>query len=420
MRPLEDIWTSIRSYNCRHGDEEEQGHELLDELIVFLVELIQAEFLPEFRRSIFDWQWQQMQRTVAEWPVPTRDSFDWLGRVGKGGYATVFAVQCKRTGHVYAMKRIDKRLIKQKKQQKAVELEKQLMAQIKSPFVAGLHCSYQDETHVTLGMDMIAGGDIEAYMTRKGPFPESVVKYLMAEIILGLKHLHERGIMHRDIKPANVLVTHDGHAVLSDLGLVTFVQNPSLQCLLLEIEDAGAGGSLSHGHEIQYGDFTVRKSPHGTVYVNGNRIKPHARGKAGTPGFWAPEMLRRDNDGRPGKYTGTADWWSIGCLLYAMLLGVGPFTVLGGDTNDDNNETLNGSVVLPHGRIGADARSLIAQLLVRDPAQRLGNKGAWEVMAHPFFEGVEWALLEARTLPPPWRPPLGVVNAQPDVPGEKE
>ena len=65
------------------------------------------------------------------------------------------------------------------------------------------------------------------------------------------------------------------------------------------------------------------------------------RGKAGTPGFWAPEMLLYDADGRGARYGPAADWWSFGCLLYAMMSARGPFSVVGGDTADDNDATLH-------------------------------------------------------------------------------
>jgi serine/threonine protein kinase len=65
------------------------------------------------------------------------------------------------------------------------------------------------------------------------------------------------------------------------------------------------------------------------------------RGKAGTPGFWAPEMLLYDADGRGARYGPAVDWWSFGCLVYAMLTARGPFSVAGGDTADDNDATLN-------------------------------------------------------------------------------
>lgn len=409
-----NVWRSIQELQ-RRGD---YSQELFDEIIVLVVRTIKETVFDGFCRSPFFELWMRIEESVKRWEVPGVDSYDWLGQVGKGGYATVYAARCKQTGNVYAMKKIDKRLIKKRKQEKSVQIEKGVMTSLKCPFIAALHCAFQDRTHVVLGMPMIAGGDIEAYLTRKGPFPEAVARFLLAEILLGLKYLHERGIMHRDIKPANVLVTHDGHAVLSDMGLATYVWNASLDGLLDEIREDQGG--MKEGVEVTYGDFAVRRSAHGSLYLNGNRIKPHARGKAGTPGFWAPEMLLRDRDGRPGRYTGTADWWSFGCLAYAMLVGVGPFTVLGGNTDDDNRATLTGSVHLPHGRISKHGRSLIAQLLVRDPQRRLGNRGSWEIMSHPFFEGVEWALLEQKCVPPPWRPPIGVIRPKADDPSPRE
>jgi serine/threonine protein kinase len=49
------------------------------------------------------------------------------------------------------------------------------------------------------------------------------------------------------------------------------------------------------------------------------RPRSLVRGKAGTPGFWAPEMIARGPDGRTTPYDGGADFWSLGCLLYALL-----------------------------------------------------------------------------------------------------
>lgn len=65
------------------------------------------------------------------------------------------------------------------------------------------------------------------------------------------------------------------------------------------------------------------------------------RGKAGTPGFWAPEMLFYERDGKGRRYGPAVDYWSLGCLVYALLAARGPFTVIGGDTSDDNAATLN-------------------------------------------------------------------------------
>lgn len=89
-------------------------------------------------------------------------------------------------------------------------------------------------------------------------------------------------------QPSNILLGTDGHIRLSDLGLAVFLGVP---------------------HQLQTGT-----DPRA-------RVRRFVRGKAGTPGFWAPEMLVKDADGRSGKYDHAADWWSYGCLLYALLAG---------------------------------------------------------------------------------------------------
>jgi len=96
------------------------------------------------------------------------------------------------------------------------------------------------------------------------------------------------------------------------------------------------------------------------------------RGKAGTPGFWAPEMLYYERDGKGRRYGPASDWWSFGCLRYAILAARGPFTVIGGDTADDNAATLQNEPDLNPATFSPIARSLLAGLLEKDPRKRLG------------------------------------------------
>lgn len=100
------------------------------------------------------------------------------------------------------------------------------------------------------------------------------------------------------------------------------------------------------------------------------------------------------------------DWWALGCMTYEFLVGITPFY---GETCEEIFENImNNSTALPLSfflcrdstssfktdilwpeppdSLSPDAQSLIAQLLVTDPAKRLGSKGAAEVKAHPFFQ----------------------------------
>jgi len=137
------------------------------------------------------------------------------------------------------------------------------------------------------------------------------------------------------------------------------------------------------------------------------------RGKAGTPGFWAPEMLYYERDGKGKRYGPAADWWSFGCLAYALLSSRGPFTVAGGDTADDNTATLQNEPDLSSNKVfSSEAADLISKLLIKDPRLRLGSGpgGAEDIMAHAFFKGINWdAILQKRVMPP-FKPTFNVLE----------
>lgn len=146
------------------------------------------------------------------------------------------------------------------------------------------------------------------------------------------------------------------------------------------------------------------------------------RGKAGTPGFWAPEMLYYEKDGKGRRYDAAADWWSLGCLIYALLASRGPFTIIGGDTADDNAATLQNDPDLSAACFTPHAASLLRGLLEKDPAKRLGSGpgGASEVMAHPFFAGVDWVAIKNKQLRPPFKPMMNVLESTKPVRGWNE
>jgi serine/threonine protein kinase len=143
------------------------------------------------------------------------------------------------------------------------------------------------------------------------------------------------------------------------------------------------------------------------------------RGKAGTPGFWAPEMLYYEKDGKGRRYGAAADWWSLGCLVYALLASRGPFTVIGGDTADDNAATLQNDPDLNPAAFSRAAISLLQGLLEKDPRKRLGcgPGGVAEVMAHPFFAGLDWVAVKNKQIRPPFRPMMNVLDSTKPVRG---
>ena len=116
------------------------------------------------------------------------------------------------------------------------------------------------------------------------------------------------------------------------------------------------------------------------------------------------------------------DYWSLGCLMYALLAARGPFTVIGGDTSDDNAATLNNDPDLSIPVFSLVAASLLKGLMQKDPKRRLGcgPSGVQEVMKHPFFAGVDWVAIETRQVPPPFKPTVNVLESGKAVRGWSE
>lgn len=116
-----------------------------------------------------------------------------------------------------------------------------------------------------------------------------------------------------------------------------------------------------------------------------------AGGRVGTPDYMSPEiLLGTGHDAR-------VDWWSLGVVLFELVVGVTPFNAESAQGVFDN--ILRGNIQWPpHAEqtLSAEVRSLIVGLLTPDPDQRLGAKGAEEVKAHPFFRNINWQSLVRR------------------------
>jgi serine/threonine protein kinase len=225
------------------------------------------------------------------------------------------------------------------------------------------------------------------------------------------------GIVYRDLKPENVLVRHEGHIMLSDfdLSLRCSVSPTLVKSSSLHASNNGSGGlgiledeSVVQGC-IQPSTFFPRilpgkksrksKSDYG-LFVGGSMPELMAEPTnvrsmsfVGTHEYLAPEIIRGEGHGS------AVDWWTFGVFLYELLHGTTPFKGQG------NRATLFNVVGQPlkfpeNPQVSMVARDLIRGLLVKEPHKRIAYKrGATEIKQHPFFEGVNWALVRS-ALPP--------------------
>lgn len=97
--------------------------------------------------------------------------------------------------------------------------ERNVLTMMKSNFVTNLKYALQDEDTLYLIIDIMTGGDLKFHLINAGRFTEKRAKFYAAQVLLGLEHVHNHSIIYRDMKLENVLLSAEGNAALSDLGL---------------------------------------------------------------------------------------------------------------------------------------------------------------------------------------------------------
>lgn len=291
------------------------------------------------------------------------EDFSQMALIGEGAFGQVLTVRRNTTGKVYAMKVIDKRKVKSRAQLSRMLGERNILMKVECPFIVGLHWAFQTADKVCLVLDFIGGGDLFYHLRTCKTFPQETVRFWAAEIICALDTLHKQSIVYRDLKPENVLLEPTGHVVLVDFGLSK------------QMEHCKHGGIAGRSNSF-----------------------------VGTPEYLAPEVVRGTG------HSVCVDWWTLGVLLFELLMGKPPFKAK--DLSILYQKIVAENVVLPKKgaldvsfeEISQETRSLLRSLLSRDPASRLGAAGASEVRAHPFFDKLDWALIGSKKMAPPYIP----------------
>lgn len=176
------------------------------------------------------------------------------------------------------------------------------------------------------------------------------MKFYAAEVILALEYLHANEIIYRDLKPENILLDERGHVKLTDFGF-------------------------------------------------SKRVPSYTYTVCGTPDYLAPEMIRSKG------YTRAVDWWSLGVLIFEMLVGKPPFE----DENPVNlyEKILECRIGWPSSKlISPVVKDLLLGLLTSDVSQRYDG-GDRNIKCHPWFADVDFdKVLKQDWVPPPFIPSL--------------
>lgn len=358
--------------------------------------------------------------------------FRLLKRLGCGDIGSVYLAELSGTKSYFAMKVMDKASLASRKKLLRAQTEREILQSLDHPFLPTLYSHFETDKFSCLVMEFCPGGDLHTLRQRQQGkyFTEQAAKFYVAEVLLALEYLHMLGIVYRDLKPENVLVREDGHIMLSDFDLSlrctvspTLVKTSSLESGSLRRNTAYCAqpaciepSCIQPSCVVPTSCFSPRffssKSKKDRKPKNdiGNQVNPlpelmaeptSARSMSfvGTHEYLAPEIIKGEGHGS------AVDWWTFGIFLYELLFGRTPFKGSG------NRATLFNVVGQPlrfpeSPTVSFSARDLIRGLLVKEPQNRLAFKrGATEIKQHPFFEGVNWALIRCAT-PPEVPPPV--------------
>jgi serine/threonine protein kinase len=303
---------------------------------------------------ITEYQAQQLKDGRTKLKLGPYVITDWIGQ---GGMGQVFKAVHKVMGRECAVKVLPR--------DKSTEESRAAFAQ-EIRVQAGLDCPYLvrafdagvDGKVYYLVTEFVPGADLRRVIRSSGPLPMHHAAMIIRQAALGLQYAHDLGLVHRDVKPGNILVTPDGHAKVSDIGL--------------------AAWSMGLDND------------------------PRAGKIVGTADYLAPEQIRNPRNVGPAS-----DIYALGCTLYYCVTGKVPFP--GGDSKSKCRRHCEQTPWHPRKfapDLSEEFVDTIADMMEKDPARRITSMGevaerleqwcqsAYEVVDRPIDR-------QAWTPPPP-------------------
>ena len=304
---------------------------------------------------------------LAAGPMPdmpqTLGEYRLLEELGRGGMGRVYKALHTKLDRVVAVKVLSRGRVGD--QQAVVRFEREMKAvgRLTHPNIVQAHDAREIDDTPVLVMDFVDGLDLAEIVRRSGPAPVPAACELIRQTALALQCAHEHGLVHRDVKPSNIMLARSGEVKLLDLGLARFYTQGAAG-----VSPPGAGEEMTGTGQAM-----------------------------GTADYMAPEQA---SDSRTVDIR--ADLYSLGCTLYKLLSGRGPFS---GPEHRGTLDKLNAHVhqqppfirrLVPDVPEGLAA--ILDRLLAKGPDDRFSTPAEVADALAPWCVGADLAaLLRARS-----------------------
>lgn len=264
--------------------------------------------------------------------TPITEVYEFGKQLGSGAFSIVREGTDKKTKTKVAIKIIQKTTVAGED----IKLLRREVANLKTlqhPNIMKLFDVYESTNEFYLVMELIEGSELFDKIVDRGQYSEKDASHITKQFISAIEYLHGRGIAHRDLKPENLM-------------------------------SIGTGAN----EVIKVADFGLSKN------FGDEKMKT----SCGSPGYVAPEVLEQET------YDNAVDMWSIGVIVYILLVGYPPFYA-------DNDPLLFKKIMAVDYEFGEgwdsvseQAKDFIRHLLVKDPQKRLT---ATQALEHPWIKG---------------------------------
>lgn len=228
--------------------------------------------------------------------------------LGRGRFGRVYLVKERSSGFICALKVLYKHELTDDKSREQVRREIEIQSRLTHPNILRLFGHFHDRRRIFLILECAGGGELYKHLRKEQQFSEQKAAKYIVQTTAALEYLHKKRIMHRDIKPENILLGVHGEAMISDFG------------------------------------WSVHASDHRRKTI------------CGTLDYMPPEMLASSSAGN--FYDEKIDLWSLGVLMYELLVGNAPFE----DTPIVTKKRIvKGDYQVP-GSVSAEAKNLLERV----------------------------------------------------------